>query len=596
MTKTILKPSAKSTKNRPKTQKIPQFFFVLVYLLPAVLYFSYYPVIQLGANVSMNFELSLPLIWLVLFDFTSFVALIRLKSLHPKSSDMPAKTLKPPHTKASKPNVMQPKTPKSPKKRLFYPNFPGITDRRFFLLSLFPFYATLSAFWSPNPLRAILTAGIIWLLFFAVFALIYLLPLLSPPKNFRLNLLKSFFLSSALVCVFCWIQCFIDLAGASRDFSLLCLGCTYHAFGFPHPSGFAIEPQFMGNLLLAPTLTALYLLVFRYPDQKPSAIEPSSQASRATSTKSSTPHETRSNPPLILQPRVLYALAFLFSSTLFLTFSRGAIYAYAIALGVLLIIALARRFRSTFRPRFFSLIIIPVASFLFILIVQGIFTALGPAHDSFISGVTKSIHQLSLGIIDLRPSQSENPEITTDGESTSFDGYVAESTNIRLNLNGAALDTWLSAPGHPASGLDIGLRCHSFGDPCNATGPLTPTSVLFGVGLGGAGIAMSRNSFITDITNPKEIVQNQFLSLLLELGLVGIILIIFSLILIFVRLTPKAFWSSPAFPILLSLIVAYLITLNFFAGLPNALHIYLVPPLLFLIFFPAATNEEFTLI
>ena len=36
-------------------------YFALLYALPAVLFFSYYPVIRLGSSASMNFELSLPL-------------------------------------------------------------------------------------------------------------------------------------------------------------------------------------------------------------------------------------------------------------------------------------------------------------------------------------------------------------------------------------------------------------------------------------------------------------------------------------------------------------------------------------------------------
>ena len=55
---------------------LKRFLIVLVYLLPAALYCSYYPIIKLGETNSMNFELSLPLIWLVLFDIVSFISLI----------------------------------------------------------------------------------------------------------------------------------------------------------------------------------------------------------------------------------------------------------------------------------------------------------------------------------------------------------------------------------------------------------------------------------------------------------------------------------------------------------------------------------------
>lgn len=75
---------------------LKRFLLGLVYLLPATLYCSYYPIIRLGETSSMNLELSLPLIWLVLFDTLAFIYLIRI----------------------------------TPRRRL-----PGITDRRFFLFS-----------------------------------------------------------------------------------------------------------------------------------------------------------------------------------------------------------------------------------------------------------------------------------------------------------------------------------------------------------------------------------------------------------------------------------------------------------------------------
>ncbi len=246
--------------------------------------------------------------------------------------------------------------------------------------------------------------------------------------------------------------------------------------------------------------------------------------------------------------------------------------------------------------------------------MQGIFTLISPVQDTFMSGIAKSIHQLTLGIIDLRPtpSSSNQPPIDTseegnrpdnpDDSSAIFEGYVAESTNVRLNLNATAIDTWLNAPNHAT----LITTCSDYAED-NECHKITPTSILFGVGLGGAGTAM-HNAFPDRVTSPKEIVQNQFFSLLLELGLVGLLLFIFTLILAFFapllpqrfvdgkqqrpasassiikRLQKGDFWSHPALPLLASLIIAYLATLNFFSGLPNALHIYLLPPLLFLIF------------
>lgn len=562
----------------------------LLYILPAVLFFSYYPIIKLGSNSSMNFELSLPLIWLVLFDLFSLIFLISQRFTQSSKS-----------SKAS---------------RLWQPNLPGLSDRRFFLFALFPLYLTISVFWSANPLRGLLTAGVMWLVFFAVFSIIYILPLASPPSTLRRNVLISIIISTTFVCLFCFVQSILDLTGLSREHTLLCAGCTYRSFGFPHPSGFAIEPQFMGNLLLAPTLLMLYLLIFKKPQQRSRFI-------------------------------LISIIAGFFSATLFFTFSRGAIYAYIVALVVMFIICLKRH---QFR---WSLITIPAASFLISLGLQGAFSALSPTSETFVSGVTKSIHQLTLGIVDLRPQSDalsvENPPATVDNSSQNvenpptpsgkpvenqtntggnpaqnstnpvenspetvqnsqpqtgndevyFEGYVPESTNIRLSLNHTAIRTWLDAPHH--SSIAIGSDCgQPYEELCTR---FTVSSIFFGVGLGGAGTAMYA-AFPDVVTSAKEIVQNEFFSLLLETGLVGIALLIFSLLLAFAPdlfsakfLDGRAasseskistFWVHPALPLLLPLIAAYLITLNFFSGLPNALQIYLMPPLLYLIFLSPA--------
>lgn len=627
----------------------------LLYLLPAFLFFSYYPVISFGASSSMNLELSLPLIWLVLFDLVAFANLFTLAPRPP----IPEK--RPPRHPVPENSPAQTAAPKAKVLK----NLPGISDRRIFLFSLFPFYLTLSVFWSRNPLRGLLTAGIAWLLFFAIFDIIYLLPLLqeentpSPQtpqvstslskaqksskfqptfqtaKNLKSHLLASLFLSTAAVCVFCFIQSILDTCGFPRSETLLCAGCTYRSFGFPHPSGFAIEPQFMGNLLLAPTLTALYLLVFR--QRLARAKGGFAKGSGATARTSATALQ-RQALATRLERRQTFALtlfALLFSTTLFFTFSRGAIYAYAVALLILFVFALLRR---QFRP---SLIVIPVATFLLSLGLQGTFAHFGPTSETFTSAITKSIHQLSLGIIDLRslaktsedvktPENTKTPEdanssetspadqppetVITDlddilddlnnhlkpdselsnlthdleQETTYFEGYVAESTNIRLGLNEIALATVLQ----------------------------DPQTLIFGAGLGGAGVAMFE-AFPEKVGSPKEIVQNETFSLLLETGLVGLFLAHFIIVLAFLapllpqkfidgraaspispaelqgknffqreiyRLKTSDFWSHPALPLLAALIVAYLVTLQFFSGLPNALQIYLMPPFLFFVF------------
>ena len=90
--------------------------------------------------------------------------------------------------------------------------------------------------------------------------------------------------------------------------------------------------------------------------------------------------------------------------------------------------------------------------------------------------------------------------------------------------------------------------------------------MAFGVGAGSAGTAIFKTTH--QISNSSEIVQNEFLSILLELGFFGFmgwVLIIFGLI----RKTKndKYIWA---------IILTFLIQWFFFSGLPNALHIYLI--------------------
>lgn len=667
---------------------LSKILWLLLFALPVTLFFSYHPVISLGANSSMNFELSLPLIWLVIFDILSFILMLILGYQQHKIRHFSAKTDQQSAKNALETTKSTAKTDQrseSIKNPAQARSFPGLSDRRFFLFALFPLYLTISVFWSPNPLRGLLTAGIVWLIFFAVFSMLYLLPLTLPPRRLRTRLLFVMFLATVLICHFCYAQSVMDVLGLSRDTTLLCRGCTYHSFGFPHPSGFAIEPQFMGNLLLAPTLTALYLVAFR-PKKSTKTL-----LAEANRLKITAEHKILHNkiklPTINLakwQNLGLILLAGYFSMTLFFTFSRGAIYAYVIGILVLLIFALRRK---KFR---WSLITIPVISFFLSLSLQGVFTAVGPTAESFVSGITKSIHHLSLGIIDLRPQEDPNssksssdcdnvvknttesvensaenvenivqncvypvnkidktvenvtgtvdkesdshlekPEDTTvkTAEDAAFDGYVAESTNVRLGLNSTAVKTWLNAPGHTE--IYFGQNCAQHNDHCIS---FTPFTILFGVGLGGAGTAMHR-AYPLEVTSAKEIVQHQGFSLLLESGILGLLLAAFGLLVAFFpnlfsskfldgraakgQKPPKSkastelakshkidkplnlFLTHPALPLLLSLVVSYLITLNFFSGLPNALQIYLMPPLLYLIFSnqsheinPAETNRS----
>ena len=187
----------------------------LLYILPLALCFSYFPVLSLGGNETMNFELSLPLLWLVVFEILSFVMICRKY-----------------------------------RKELFSKVFGSI------LWWLFPIFVTLSVIWSLNVTRGILTVGVMWLLFFAVISFWELRENLN--EKFWRVFWRWFFSAALFACLWCVIQCVLDVAGVSQEVSLLCDGCVYGMFGFPHPNGFAIEPQFMGNLLLAPIIVSVY--------------------------------------------------------------------------------------------------------------------------------------------------------------------------------------------------------------------------------------------------------------------------------------------------------------------------------------------------
>ena len=454
-------------------KRLNKIYTFLIYVLPVMLFFSYHPIISFGASENMNFEISLPLIWLVVFDVIAFGILVKKKLLQ-----------------------------KILRKWQWW---------------LLPIFMSFSVLWSPNLVRGILTMGILWLIYFAIFSFVILKKEIDFPKKFKENFWKIFFSSSLVVCAWCFLQCILDVVGVPRECTLMCRGCVSQAFGFPHPNGFTIEPQFMGNLLLAPIIISGWLAFHSRP-----------------------------------RPARHVILFFIFIATLFLTFSRGAIYACMVALIFLTVWQVV----STKKWRAMLLWPVVILAFLFTLNLQGIFAEVGPTDDTYASGVAKVLNHLSLGIIDVRVKNDPgSPEVSEEIQAPSseqkeeamFDGYVEESTEVRKELTRSAIKVW----------------SQDF------------KTIMFGVGLGGAGEALY-NAGLTEI--PKEIVQNEYVSLLLEIGVIGILLLIFTLILIF-RLIIK----NPANSMLMTLILAYGITLCFFSGLPNALHIYLLPALFFTI-------------
>ena len=484
-----------SPQNHPQAvslSKLTKIRLFLIYSFPVVLFCSYFPRIPIISTASTNYELSLPLIWLLLFSVLSVKDF--LTSIY---------------------NIY--------KRRPFY-----------LILFIFPIYLTLTTLWSINPLRAIMTAGIFWCL---IITNVVIFTTFCPQKLIDSHkLLKIFFYATTAFCIVCWFQSILDVIGTPRDITLLCLGCTSRTFGFPHPSGLTIEPQFMGNLLIAPTLTAIYLW---------------------TKPKLTT--------PALFSRKTLLAFSFVFSSTLFLTFSRGAIYSFGIGLIILIIVNLAK-LKNRHISKTIPLLVI---SGIFVILAQGLFSAVSYTDSTFLGGIEKSISQMTLGKINLNleqksESSTTNPPTTnqvapeTNSTPPIFDGYVEESTNTRLNFNRIALE--LSSK--------------------NAT------SLLFGYGLGSAGEVMFREG---KTTTPYEIVQNEYLSLLLETGIAGIILATISVAMLFMYFKKN---NRPKHFLLRAIIISFLCSLLFFSGLPNALHIYLFPAFIVIILPPLSLRHR----
>ncbi len=444
-------------------KQLNNLFKYLLFALPVVVFFSYHPVIRLGENDSMYFELSLPLIWLFSFGTLS---ILRAKEI-----------------------------------------IAHFGTKKLLILAILPFYITLSILWSHNITRGILTTGIVWLLLLSILNIISL----KLPEKTISKLINIHLITAVFVAAWCLIQSSLDVFGVSRNTTLLCEGCIHTVFGFPHPNGFAIEPQFMGNLLIIPAIISLIKSYNNILSKKDKGIIIKS---------------------LLLTLFIIMAL--------FICFSRGAIYSFILAV---IFIFGYQVFHRRLKTAFIIPIVVSIA-FLFGLTIQGLFAELSPTSEGFIDGISTSLNQLSLGKIDLKKTDSqETTQDTTSNNEAAFNGYIEESTTTRLDLNKAAITISTS----------------------------NPRNLLFGVGIGGAGSALSENLNFSK----KEIIQNEALAILLELGLIGVIITALEFFFIFKLQRKIAFY-------LWAIIIAFAASLMFFSGLPNALHIYLMIPLVFI--------------
>ena len=508
------------------------------WILPIILFFSYYPVIPLFSTESSNYEFSLLLLWLLLMGILSLpIFLADLCNLITKKT---------PLTKVS---VQIP-----------------------LILSSIPLYFSLTLLWSPNKLRGFMTAGIIWCLYLSLLTFYKNIILKKTP----LSLEKPFLLGATLASGFCWVQAILNTLNIPGDRILLCLGCTNLSFGFPHPNGFAIEPQFMGNLLLAPAI----FLVFR-------VIHPKN-------------HQTR-------QAKIRYfTLAGYIISTLFLIFSRGATYSFFLAIAVIFFYELFHaKNRLLIATKLISLVLFPL---IFVTLVQGLMSEFGPTSDTFLGGVSRSISQMTLGRVKIPLPEAKNPPVTSN-ESSSLAPNDNVSTNASTNSSANSTSTTPLFDGYITESTDIRVKLSKMGLQLATS---HPKQFFFGSGLGSSGVALYQ--MFPELGSTKEITQNQYVAILVETGFIGILIIFCSsacvIYLCYSRQKSieqsskqsskqsmkKSNFSSlisnitPAKLYFASLILAYAASVCFFSGLPNALHIYLVPILYPTLF---AKNFEF---
>ena len=483
---------------------------VYALLAPVLLWFAYQPGVTLGVSAGMHLKISLPLVYLA-----GFVVIF---ANEPKGKGTFVGDL-------------------LREKSALYLCTPF----------LYATYALLSLVWAANRARGAVEVAVLVALMCAY--VVYLT--MCKQEAFFAQMVKLTTLVTAVMSVLAIGQTFW---GSFSDLGL-CRGCLASGFGFARPSLFALEPQFLGSLLLAPVLLLFYKLV-------------------------------RNKCARWEMLTLLLACI-----VLFLTLSRGAIYA-ALGGGFVMILifigqkvragagraqrahsekraqnnaASAPNKRAQIAPaqqsdkrdecsdkhaeqtgsltKIAMGIGIVVLAFIISLAIDTAALALNSRVDeSPLHAPEKIISQLSMGKIELgakrQATQSEAPPASQSEDAAAFDGYVQLSTNERNYSTAAALQVYRSS-------LPV---------------------MLFGVGAGSSGAAMTRAGLVGNF----EIVQNQYVSVLLELGIVGLVLFLGIFVLLGVMLARRRD-TAP----LLGILVAFALQWYFFSGFPNALHVYL---------------------
>lgn len=383
-----------------------------------------------------------------------------------------------------------------------------IKNKAALLVGSFVAWNYLGLFWSVNVPRTLLTSLVLSILYAVFLGLISSFKL----KKMSFLLIQVYVFMATIMSLIAAVQV---IYGAWTDYGL-CSGCLARGFGFVRPSAFSIEPQFFGSLLIFPMIW----LIKRSIERKASRFE--------------------------------VIMLFIQIFAMYLTLSRGAIFALALAVIVLLFSFV--KDKKQFKSGLIFVVIIISSGFLSGMVFHGIFTQLNPrVSDGFYDSISKSVNQMSLGVVKLpkidKPKPEASPKIENiqgpEPEKAAFDGYVEKSTDERTNMLSLGIETWSK---------DF-------------------KTILLGVGAGGAGRAI--HSYTQKTSTDLEIVQNEFIEILLENGLVGFGLFI-GIIFGFFYSTRIKKWAWAVF-------IGILVQWFFFSGLPNSLHIYLILGAMFVI-------------
>ncbi len=156
-------------------------------------------------------------------------------------------------------------------------------------------------------------------------------------KQYMKYLLSLLFAVGIFVSVFALYQFFGDIIGIPYSFTGLAQRYTSGLFGFPRVQGFSLEPLYFGSFMLIPTMLAFVLLAINNID--------------------------------IVSRKTLNVLLLVFSTVIFISVARGAIYGYAFGLLVASVVILIKKLTST-RQIFIALVLVIVSFILSLLIIN----------------------------------------------------------------------------------------------------------------------------------------------------------------------------------------------------------------------------------